>query len=148
MAIAGATVFRLYVSVTPRADQGARERQAGRRQGRRVRGTRGRAVAYKIEAVAAGFTTALATGRGKVGEVNFIVTMTLRHRAARRSGCRRRGRRRAGDPGRAGRNIPLHVEVSPPCDIYPPACPAQNATTLDIAMPEGVRGGVRPPGLS
>lgn len=92
---------------------------------------------YKIEAAATGFTTALAAGRGKVGEVKHV-TMTLAAVPAVDPAAAAAAAAAQAVPGVPGGNIPLHVEVSPPCDIYlAGVLRAQNATTLDIAMPEG-----------
>ncbi|MBI5167857.1 MAG: serine/threonine protein kinase [Candidatus Eisenbacteria bacterium] len=130
-----ATVCSLYVSVSPRADQVLvnGKSAAGKDVAFAYAWPGGR---YKIEAVAAGFTTALATGRGKVGEVKHV-TMTLAPAPVVDPAAAAAAAAQA-TPGVPGGNIPLHVEVTPPCDIYlAGVLRAQNATTLDIAMPEG-----------
>jgi serine/threonine protein kinase len=133
---AGATVCSLYVSVTPRADQVLVNGKpaAGKDVAFAYAFPGGR---YKIEAAATGFTTALAAGRGKVGEVKHV-TMTLAAVPAVDPAAAAAAAAAQAVPGVPGGNIPLHVEVSPPCDIYlAGVLRAQNATTLDIAMPEG-----------
>lgn len=69
--VAVATVCSLYVNVAPRADQVLVNGQPATGQDAlfvfEYAGGR-----YKVEAIAAGYTTATTTGRGKVGEVKHV----------------------------------------------------------------------------
>ncbi|MFN8587431.1 MAG: serine/threonine-protein kinase [Candidatus Eisenbacteria bacterium] len=132
-----ATVCSLYVSVTPRADQVLVN-------GKPAKGKETEfayaipAGKYKIEASATGFTTALANGRGKAGDIRHVV-LTL---AAAPPGSTPAvplvpATTAAGTSAELA-SIPLHIEVTPPCDIYVDhVLRASAATSADVAMPPG-----------